>query len=118
MTTYFLQLNKRNNKLKILNFNNYQNFLKSSLWKDIKYNWVNWAKKHNKYQCFCGETDSLQLHHLRYGKISKIGGSGLNLIIAVCGKHHKEISELSYKTGISIKQATKIIKNQSIYFRK
>lgn len=110
---YLKQLAARNKKLNKAGFKNYSEFLTSDLWQQIRKEFITWSKKRKNWLCHCcGNTRRLQIHHLRYGKITKSTKISFNLMVPVCSRCHKEISELCYREGIIIRTATRKIRKK------
>ena len=80
--------NKRNSIVKKMGFIDYNDYLKSSLWKEIRTNIVL-----NKEKClFCLSNSELNVHHLFYSKENLTGKTKRGLIL-ICQTCHEKISK-------------------------
>ncbi len=106
-----IQYGLRNKKLKNLGYKNYQDFLKSDTWSQIRERFHLKNIKKNK-ACFCCGSREYKLipHHIKYGGLNKIKLGG---IVPVCGLCHQMIHDYHKEhMNISIKQATRKIKRK------
>lgn len=93
------QYQARNEVLKELGFENYQEYLKSDIWRETKRIWYFKREKKPDYwgKChICGETKGLVLHHLNYRK-KNIETACIKGKIPLCFKCHGELHEFSNK---------------------
>ncbi len=96
----------RSKELKKLKITTYTEYLKSSIWKEIK----DKAQTRPHYQkCFlCGSFENIELHHRRYKFLHL---SILRNIIPLCENHHEQVHSLAKTKQMSVGRATgKIIK--------
>lgn len=99
---------KRNKKLKELGFENYQEYLKSDIWKAIKLKIAKRQKEGVEHWCKCHgcRRRDCQLipHHVRY----KLRGTSLGSIFMVCQDCHQKIHDYHRAhPKQSLKQATR-----------
>ena len=102
---------KRNELLRKIGYTNYQDYLKSEHWNDVK----NRAKKSkllggkNKKCSVCNKNFGLTLHHKTY---KTLGKERLNHLCWLCFYHHELVSKKFAKNGIGNWSGYKILKNK------
>lgn len=96
----------RNEWLRLLGFANYQEYLASDLWKNIRRE-VYKAKGHD---CFLCGNQAQALHHNRYHK-NDLTGKRMKFIFPICNLCHREI-EFKEKVKIGLPQAVKLFKKK------
>lgn len=81
----------------------YQEFLKSDHWKQIKIKAARRPKKYGACQS-CGSTENIDLHHRTY----KFLGTKHELqgVVPLCRKCHQEVHDKAKSEGISVRLAT------------
>lgn len=96
------QLRKKNmNKNGITD---YDSFLRSDLWREIK------TKSKTEFKnggacCFCGATENIHLHHIRYGK-NNFKKAIMKNILPACQRCHYGIHEVEKQYNIDTYRAT------------
>lgn len=84
-----------------LNGISYKDYLLSDHWKGIK---LKASKRPNYKKCEFCDCQKVELHHTSYKWLWH--KSELNVIIALCRKHHQEVHDLAKTTGLSVRLAT------------
>jgi hypothetical protein len=90
---------ERNENLKQLGFNSYDEYLKSPLWQEIR-NKV--LERDKQICCVCSKVGN-QVHHLSYN-IEVLNGQDMDKLKCICGRCHKQIE---FKGKIKKKRRTK-----------
>jgi hypothetical protein len=82
--------------LEALGFPDYPAYLRSPHWKAKR---ADYRCSSQPQECICGETESLQLHHMTY---DRIGDEALTDLTPLCGSCHNMIHELERRGDIGL----------------
>lgn len=74
---------RRNNKLKDLGYENYNQYLNSDIWRETK-------KKKKRTKCVCGSNKKLHLHHKTY---ERVGDEHLRDLVWLCKECHEYLHD-------------------------
>lgn len=100
------QYGARNRKLKKYGYANYEDYLKSEEWREIKRK-VESRGGHWKICEVCVSTEKIQLHHVRY---SGIGKGNLNNLKPLCNSCHFKVHQITLKGKCGLKTAVRKLK--------
>lgn len=101
------QFGVRNRLLKELGLKNYQEYLKSNIWKQIKQKIANRRTKQKDFwkKCMiCGSTRYIQIHHVKYTKIKEVS---LHALRPLCNRCHQQIHIISLSSNLSLRVSIK-----------
>jgi hypothetical protein len=99
-------LQKKNfyKRLKLLGFENYNSYLKSSHWKLKKKEYI---ESNFKQSCIICNNNKYVLHHRSY---VRLGDESLHDFVPLCNKHHNELHEFCSKNKLIFTATHKAIR--------
>lgn len=87
----------RNARLRRLGFEDYSDYISSETWKSIRYRYF---ASGCSWECPCGVTEHLQLHHLTYDRVG--GEELLDDLQPLCGDCHRDAHVLERRGDIGL----------------
>lgn len=105
--TYSDTWQTRDNQLKIIGYDTYEEFLKSNYWVNTR----NKLKYNPKYSacCVCKSSNQVELHHTSYKWLGT--KDELRVVFPFCQPHHKEVHNIAKQTGVSVRIASDYVRN-------
>jgi hypothetical protein len=106
-----IQFQYRNDQLRDKGYEDYQEFLKSDFWKELKEK-LKQKPFYQKCSC-CGNKEEIELHHINYKDI--LNSSSERFIFPVCRDCHQKIHNISREQNISFKNASRKLRKINNY---
>ncbi len=108
--THILQYKARNKRLEHKGID-YQEYLKSPLWKQVREYFISIPK--NNFCTVCGSTDRLNIHHKSYTRIfDKNMRRQISCLVMLCSKHHLEVHDLCQNKNKGLAKSVSLVKKR------
>lgn len=102
----------KKSKFKYNGFDNYEDYLKSPIWKSIRNRVFN---KKGKICERCKSTKRLNVHHSSYAP-NVMNGNDISKLYVLCESCHQRVHDIQKNDNVTLKKATKIVLDLKVSF--